>query len=571
MLRISSALCCLISVVVLFASCSTSKSTSSSSAGEPQLGPPEFALSAINAEDLMAYIQRLASDEFEGRAPATKGEDLTVEYLSEQFKRLGLKPGHVDGTYIQKVPLVGLSPDPTMQLTFTAGAQQLRLAYRDEFMAWSKHVVEKTGIQDSDVVFVGYGVVAPEFNWDDFKGIDVRGKTLIMLINDPPVPDPGDPSRLDAKTFGGRAMTYYGRWTYKYEIAAQKGARACLIIHETEPAAYPWAVVQGRAGEQFDLATPDKNLSRCAVEGWLTYDSAKKLFALAGQDIEKLKKAAISRDFKPVPFPVKASVSIRNTIRPVDSRNVIAKLEGSDPRLKDEYVVYMAHWDHLGKKTSLSDDQIFNGAVDNATGTAALLELAEAFTKLPTRPRRSILFLALTAEEQGLLGSQYYAEHPVYPLAKTVAAINMDAMNVWGRTKDVTIIGMGNSTLDDIAQSAARAQGRVVRPDPEPEKGLFYRSDHFNFAKQGVPALYLDGGVDYLDRPPEWGLKRIQQYTAEDYHKPSDEVKPDWDLSGLVQDVQLLFDVGYRVANQDVYPEWKPGTEFKAKREQMLK
>jgi len=567
MKRIACALGCWLLMSVTFISCTTIESLVTR-----QPSPPGAGLSSINTEDLARHIQKLASDEFEGRLPGTKGEELTVNYLADQFKNLGLQPGNTDGTYVQKVPLVGITADPSMQLVFGTSAKKLPLKYSDEFVGWTKRVVEHTGIQDSDIVFVGYGVVAPEFDWDDYKGVDMKDKTLIMLINDPPIPDPTDPSKLDQKVFGGKAMTYYGRWTYKFEMAAQKGAKACFIIHETKPAAYPWGVVQGSwTGQQFDLVPPDKNMARCAVEGWLSYDSAKKLFRLAGQDLEALKKAAISRDFKPAPLPVTASVSIKNALRTVDSKNVIAKLEGSDPKVKDQYVIYMAHWDHLGKDTTLKGDQIFNGAVDNATGTAGLLELAKAFTKLPTPPRRSLLFLAVTAEEQGLLGSRYYAQNPIYPLTKTVAAMNMDAMNVLGRTKDVTIIGLGNSTLDDVAQAVATEQGRTVRPDPEPEKGSFYRSDHFNFAKQGVPALYLDGGIDYVGRPEGWGLEMIDKFTQENYHKPSDEVHSDWDLSGLVQDLQLLFQVGYRVANEDKYPEWKPGTEFKARREQMLK
>ncbi|MFQ5930622.1 MAG: M28 family metallopeptidase, partial [Acidobacteriota bacterium] len=391
-------------------------------------------------------------------------------------------------------------------------------------------------------------------------------------VNDPPVPTPTDPSQLDENMFGGKAMTYYGRWTYKYEIAAEKGAEGCFIVHETGPAGYPWEVVKGGwSGEQFDLVAPDKNLSRCAVEGWLTYEKAKELFQLAGHDLEALKEAAARRDFKPVPLGLKASLSVKNTLRPISSKNVVAKLEGGDPNLRDQYVVYMAHWDHLGKNPTLKDDQIYNGARDNASGTAGLLEIAEAFTKLERPPRRSLLFLASTAEEQGLLGSRYYAEKSLYPLTRTVAVINMDILNVLGKTKDVIIIGMGNSTLDDAVEAAAREQGRTVRPDPEPEKGFYYRSDHFSFAKQGVPALYVHRGVDYVGKPEGWGLQMREEYTSEYYHKPSDEFDSNWDLSGAVEDLQLLLQVGYLVANEEKYPEWSPGTEFKARREQMLK
>jgi Zn-dependent M28 family amino/carboxypeptidase len=392
-----------------------------------------------------------------------------------------------------------------------------------------------------------------------------------MLVNDPPVADPANPAELDPKVFGGKAMTYYGRWTYKYEIGAQKGAAAVLIIHETGPAGYPFAVVQGKTGEQFDLVTPDKNRGRAAIEGWLSLDQAKKLLAMAGQDFDALKKQAATREWKPVPLGVKASMTIHNKLRIIDSANVVGKLAGSDPKLAREYVVYTAHWDHFGIGDPIGGDRIYNGAVDNATGTAGLIEMARAFTKLKQPPRRSILFLAVTAEEQGLLGSQYYSVTPLYPLARTLANINMDVLNVHGRTKDITVVGFGNSDLDDYVVKAAAEQGRVVHGDAEPEKGFYYRSDHFNFAKQGVPALDPGAGVDFVGKPADYGQRVRDDYTQNRYHKPSDEVRPDWDLSGAGEDLQLLFAVGYRVAQADQYPEWKPGTEFKAKRDAMLK
>jgi Zn-dependent M28 family amino/carboxypeptidase len=417
---------------------------------------------------------------------------------------------------------------------------------------------------------VGYGVEAPEYGWDDYKGVDVRGKTVLMLINDPPVPSPNDSTQLDSTIFRGRAMTYYGRWTYKYEIASAKGAAAAIIIHETEPAGYPFEVVVGSWGrENFDIKTPGGNAGRVRVESWITLDKAKELLQASGQDFDALKRQARSKDFRPVALGATATFRVRNTTREIQSRNVIAKLPGSDSALADEHVVYTSHWDHLGRDSTLQGDQIFNGAHDNASGTAALLELAEAFSKLPQRPRRSMVFLAVTAEEKGLLGAKYYAENPLYPLATTLADINMDGVNQWGRTRDVVVIGLGNSTLDDVLREAATARGRTLAPDAEPEKGFFYRSDHFEFAKLGVPALYTDAGVEYLDKPPGYGKQKREEYTANDYHKPSDEVKPDWDLSGAVEDTQLLFDVGYRVAQGDRVPEWKPGTEFKAKRDSM--
>jgi Zn-dependent M28 family amino/carboxypeptidase len=520
----------------------------------------------VDVNQVLAHTKALSSDEFEGRAPGTKGEELTVAYLIDQFKKLGLKPGNTDGTFIQKVPLVGITPSPA-PLVFTKGSRQLTLKWKDDVVAWTKHVTDVASINMSDVVFVGYGVVAPEFNWDDYKGLEVKGKTLIMLVNDPPVPDPANSADLDPKTFGGRAMTYYGRWTYKYEIGATKGAAAVLLVHETVPAGYGFNVVQGKTGEQFDLITPDKNMGRPAIEGWITLDKARELFKLGGQDLDMLKRQAATREFRPVPLGVTASMTIHNTLRTIESQNVIAKLEGSDPALKNEFVVYTAHWDHFGKTA----EGIFHGAVDNAVGTAGLLEVARAFTKVMPPPRRSILFVAVTAEEQGLLGSQFYTVTPVYPLAKTVAEINMDGLNVHGRTKDLTLVGFGASELDDYAKAAAAEQGRTVHGDAEPEKGFYYRSDHFNFAKQGVPALDPDEGIDFVDKPQEYGQKVRDEYTNNRYHTPRDVITPEWDLSGAAEDLKLLFAVGYRVAQADKFPEWRAGNEFKAIRDKQLK
>jgi Zn-dependent M28 family amino/carboxypeptidase len=454
---------------------------------------------------------------------------------------------------------------------FKKGSDEKQLKWKDDVVAWTKHVANSASIANSELVFVGYGVVAPEYNWDDYKDLDVKGKTLVMLVNDPPVADPVNNSELDAKTFGGRAMTYYGRWTYKYEIGAEKGAAAVLIIHETGPAGYPFDVVQSKVGEQFDLVTPDKNMSRVSIEGWITLDQGRNLLKMAGQDFDALKKQAATRDFKPVPLGVRASMTIKNTLRTIDSKNVIAKLEGRDPVLKNEYVIYTAHWDHLGIGPEVNGDRIYNGAKDNAVGTAGLLEIARAFTKLAAPPKRSILFLSVTAEEQGLLGSEFYAVTPIYPLAKTVANINMDGLNVNGRTKDLTLVGYGASDLDDYARDAAGEQGRVIRPDPEPEKGFYYRSDHFNFAKEGIPALDPDEGIEYVGKPADYGEKVRNDYTEHNYHQPSDVVKPDWDLSGAREDLKVFLAVGYRVAEASKLPEWKPGNEFKAKREAMLK
>jgi Zn-dependent M28 family amino/carboxypeptidase len=532
-------------------------------AGCAKSGPVTLAqLPDVDTTAVLAHTKVLSSDEFEGRAPGTKGEELTVNYLVDQFTKIGLKPGNTDGTYVQKVPLVGITP-MAAPLVFAKGKEQLTLKWKDDVVAWTKQMADVVILNKSELVFVGYGVVAPEYNWDDYKGVDVKGKTLVMLVGDPPVPDPANPSALDPKTFGGDAMTYYGRWTYKYEIGAMKGAAGVLIVHETGPAGYGFNVIQGKTGEQFDLVTPDKNMGRAAIEGWITLDQATKLLRMSGQDFDALKKQAVTREFKPVPLGVTASMTIRNTLRTIDSKNVMAKVVGSDPALKDEYVVYTAHWDHFGKTA----EGIFHGARDNASGTAALLEIGRAFTKISPPPKRSILLISVTAEEQGLLGSQYYAVTPVYPLAKTVAEINMDELNVTGPTTDLTLIGYGASDLDDYARTAAGEQGRTVHGDAEPEKGYYYRSDHFNFAKMGVPALNPDQGVVYASRTREYGQKVRDNWTTNLYHTPKDVVTPEWDLSGAAQDLKLLLAVGYRVAQADKVPEWKPGNEFKATRD----
>jgi Zn-dependent M28 family amino/carboxypeptidase len=554
-------------LVVAAVACACSKNAATPAASTPV---PLAQLPTVDPNALLAHTRMLSSDEYEGRGPGTKGEELTVRYLVDQFKALGLAPGNTDGTYLQKVPLVGITPTPA-PLVLRKGSRTLTLKWKDDVVAWTKHVADAASLNQSELVFVGYGVVAPEFKWDDYKGLDVKGKTLVMLVNDPPVPDPSKPSELDPAVFGGKAMTYYGRWTYKYEVGAMKGAAGVLIVHETGPAGYPFEVVQAKTTEQFDLVTPDKNMGRVNIEGWITLDRAKELMRAAGQDFDALKRQAATRDFKPVPLGVTASMTIRNTLRTVDSQNVVAKFEGTDPALKDEYVVYTAHWDHLGVGPEVNGDRIYNGAKDNAIGVAGLLELARAFTKVMPAPKRSILFVSVTAEEQGLLGSQYYSVTPLYPLAKTLANINMDGLNVHGRTKDLTLIGYGASDLDDYAREATAEQGRTIRPDAEPEKGFYYRSDHFNFAKQGVPALDPDEGVEFVGKPADYGKKVRDDYTEHDYHKPSDVIKPDWDLSGAIEDLKVFFAVGYRVAQASKYPEWKPGNEFKATRDAMLR
>jgi Zn-dependent M28 family amino/carboxypeptidase len=521
------------------------------------------ALEAITPDGLLAYIKVLASDEFEGRAPGSKGEDLSVKYITDQFKKIGLKPGNPDGTYTQEVPLAGIKSEPRM--SFVIGDKTMDLKYADDFVASSARLQPEIKIEKSDLIFVGYGVVAPEYGWDDYKNINVKGKTLLMLIGDPPVPDPKDPSKLDDKMFKGQAMTYYGRWTYKYEIAAQKGAAAAIIIHETEPAAYPWQVVRSSwSKENFELDNPNKNMDAVPARSWITLDVAKELLTDSGQNFDALKKSAITKEFRPVVLNAKANIEIKQQVRSFKSHNVIGKLEGSDPKLNGEYVIYTAHWDHLGRHPELQGDQIFNGAIDNASGVASVIELAAAFMKINPPPKRSVLFMATTAEEAGLLGAKFYAEHPLYPLGKTLADINLDSMNVWGKARDIEDLSLGFSTLDDLLAAAAKQQGRTAIPDSRPDKGKIYRADNFEFSKAGLPSLYVGKGEHLLSRP-ETAPLRSDEYDSRDYHQVTDEVHPDWDLSGAVQDVQLVFEVGYEVANGDKFPEWKSGSEFRVK------
>jgi Zn-dependent M28 family amino/carboxypeptidase len=526
-------------------------------------------LPSPSTDVMLVDIKKLSSDEFEGRMPGSNGERLTLEYLIKQFKDASLQPGAPNGEWLQKVSLVGLTPQAQGPMVVKKGATKKEFKPEAEVVAMSRHVADTAKIENSELVFVGYGVQAPELQWDDFRGIDVKGKTIIVLVNDPPVTKAGS-SELDDKVFGGKAMTYYGRWTYKYEKAAELGAAGVFIVHETGPAGYPFSVVQGMGRERFNLVTPDKNMGRASLEGWMSLDAATALFKMAGQDYQKLKAQAATRDFKPVPLGLTASMAITQKMRTIESANVVAKLPGSDPALKDEYVAYTAHWDHLGVTEPVNGDRINNGALDNASGTAMVLEIARKLRSLKVAPKRTTLFLMVTAEEQGLLGSQYYAEFPVYPLEKTLAVINIDGMNQWGRTKDLTVIGLGASELDDYAQAAAAEQGRVLRPDAEPEKGFYYRSDHFNFAKKGVPAFDPDAGIDFIGKPAGYGKQKRDEYTNHDYHAPSDEIKPDWDLTGAAEDAKLLLAIGYRVANADKFPEWKAGNEFKAIRDKAL-
>jgi Zn-dependent M28 family amino/carboxypeptidase len=539
--------------------------SSSGRSAEPSVDL-ETALDEISTERILADIETLSSDAFEGRAPGTAGDQRTVEFLVRSFREAGLAPGNPDGTYVQAVPLMGFETSAQATLHTKAGERALRP--REDYVAVARR--ERVDLADLELVFVGYGTVAPEYDWDDYEGVDVRGKAIVMLVNDPPLPSARDPLKLDDTVFRGKAMTYYGRWTYKYEIAREMGAAAAILVHETGPAGYPWEVVSGSWGrEGFDLAGPDAADAHVPIEAWIQRGVAEALFADSGRDFDALKKAALSRAFKPIPLPgASISFDCRTNTRTIESRNVLGLLPGHDPRKRDELIVLTAHWDHLGKDPSRSGDQVFNGAVDNASGTAGLIEMARILSQV--RLDRSVLFLAVTAEEKGLLGSKYYATHPLYPLARTLLNVNIDSMNTYGRTRDVVSIGKGFSTLDAVLERQAAVQGRRVEPDPEPEKGFYFRSDHFSFVKQGVPALYAESGIDYAGRPAGWGKARRDRYTAEQYHKPADEIGDDWDLAGMVDDLALYMRVVTDVSQSKAWPEWNPGSEFRAVREAML-
>lgn len=519
-------------------------------------------LPTFSAEQLAGEIKTLASDEFEGRRPATPGEEKTVAFIENAFRTAGLKPG-VGDSYRQPVPFVELTtrPDDTFRVAGPDG-KSLSLKYGDQAVYWTKRVVPQVSLDASELVFVGYGIVEPAMGWNDYAGVDMKGKTAVILINDPGF------ETNDATLFKGRAMTYHGRWTYKFEEAARQGAAGAIIVHEEAPAAYPWAVVQNGAARPQLVIDSSQAEPRVAVEGWMTRDAASEVFAAAGLDFATLKAKAVTRGFKPVPIGLTASTSVRNGIRRATSSNVVGVLPGS--KRPGEYVVLTAHWDHLGRALAFSGDAIFNGAVDNATGTAGLLELARAFGTVRPAPERSVVFVAFTGEEYGLLGSEYYADHPTVPLDKVAGGINIDGMSVNGRTNDVVVIGYGSSELEDDLREAAAKQHRVLVQEPTPEKGYYYRSDHFNLAKKGVPMIYAKSGIDSVAHGKEWGLAQQADYVSNRYHKPSDEFDPNWDLGGAVQDLELYFAISYKLAQENRFPNWYPGNEFRAIRDRSL-
>lgn len=543
-----------------------------SAAASPQI-PAEIkpALESIIGDEILAHIKVLASDEYEGRAPGTKGETLTVNYLVEQFKRFGLKPGNPDGSYTQKVPLVGFTAEPSASLKI--GGKSLDFNFPDDYVARSRRLLPEIAVENSEVIFIGYGIVAPEYGWNDYKNADVRGKTLIMFEDEPQITDPRQPTKFDNLMFKGQTQTYYSTSRYKFELAAQKGAAAVLLIHNPEKASSSFKTHQNRARqESFDVKRTIASPPVLAVEGWITLDAMKRLCAATNQDIKLLTQTALNKDFKPMSFErAAATFKLKTKLREIESHNVVAKIEGSDKHLKNEYVIYTAHWDHLGRDEKLKGDQIYNGAIDNAAGTAQMLEIAEGFAKLKKPPQRSILFIATTAEERGYLGAKYYTANPLYPRRRTLANINLDACNVWGRTSDVDNLGFGLTTLDDVLAESAETQKRVFVKEPYADGVYFFLSDQFEFARAGIPAVFPGSGSNYIGKSADFGDKKWDDYGKNDYHQVSDEVKADWDLSGAAEDAQWLLQIGYRVAQADKFPEWKSDAEFKARRDEMLK
>lgn len=514
----------------------------------------------ITEADFREMTRTLSSDEFEGRAPGSPGGEKTVEYISTQFERIGLQPAGDNDSWYQAVPMVQTTASDATVLRVAGANGERELKFGSDMMLGTRTGQQTISVNDSELVFVGYGVDAPERDWNDYEGLDVKGKTVVMLVNDPGF------HVDDAELFDGNRMTYYGRWTYKFEEAARKGAEAALIIHDTAGASYGWDVVRTSwSGAQFDLRAEDDPAPRLPAQGWITNDVARELFANAGLDLDEQIRAASSADFKPVPLQASVSFELESEVVESSSRNVIGVLPGTEK--PEEVVVYMGHWDHLGKH---DDGQIYSGAIDNATGIAGIIEIAERFANTEPAPKRSVAFLAVTLEESGLLGSQYYVAHPAFPLENTVAAINLDAMSVAGPSRDFVVTGMGNSELEDILEPIASAQGRTLVEEGNPAGGFYFRSDHFNFAKAGVPALYAKGGNDLVDGGTEGGRLAGEDYATR-YHQPSDVYRDEWNLDGLIQDLEALYDVGrVMVDDVDQWPNWYEGNPFKAARDGMM-
>ena len=532
-------------------------------AGTPQVQASDHAFQPdITAADFAAHVEQLASDAFGGRGPGSAGEQKTIEYIKQQFARIGLQPGNGE-SWVQTVPMLRTTAHPDAVLHLKMGETRQDLAFGTDMVVGTRTGQTRVEIVDSPLVFVGYGVDAPERSWNDYAGVDVKGKTVVMLVNDPGF------HTHDPRLFDGERMTYYGRWTYKFEEAARKGAAAALIIHDTPGASYGWEVVRNSwSGPQYDLRVEDDPAPRLPIQGWITGEAAEALFKAAGLNLAQLRAAASRPGFRPVALPATASVRLDSTVSTAESHNVLGLLPGI--QTPDEAILYMAHWDHLGTHEGEPGDNIYNGAVDNATGVAGILELAEAFRHAKTPPKRSILFLAVTLEESGLLGSKYYVAHPVIPLAKTVAVMNIDALAPIGRARDITVVGKGNSELEDLLAQAVRAQGRRLSEESNPAAGYYFRSDHFNFAKAGVPALYIDSGEDLREGGRAAGEAATRDYTTHRYHTPADQFDPaTWKVDGIVEDLQALYTVGDQLANNGQWPNWRPGNPFKAARDAM--
>jgi Zn-dependent M28 family amino/carboxypeptidase len=521
----------------------------------------DAASKVITADFLREQVTKISSDEFEGRGPTTRGDQAARAYLISQLKALGYEPGGGPEVWEQPVELVGITAAMPPKWTFKRGGKSLALAWSDQYIAGSGVQTPRGAVNNAEVVFVGYGIQAPEYDWDDFKGQNLKGKVLLMLNNDPD---------WDPALFAGTKRLYYGRWSYKYESAARQGAAGAIIIHTTPSAGYPFQVVQTSwSGEQFEL--PAAGEPRVQVTGWVTEDAARSLVALGGKELAALVESARKKDFAPVPLGVTTSLAFTSKITRNKSANVFGVLRGSDPVLSKELVVYTAHHDHLGiGKPDATGDKIYNGALDNASGCAELLAIAKAFKALPSPPRRSVMFLFVAAEEQGLLGSEYFAKHPTLPTGQIAVDINYDGGNIWGRTRDVTYVGKGKTTLDPLIDELAARQQRVVKPDQYPDRGSFYRSDQFSFARVGVPGLYLGTGTEYIGRPAGWGREQHERFIEKDYHQPSDHIRPEWNFDGMVEDVQLGFAAGVKIANADQMPSWVPGDEFEAARKAAL-
>jgi Zn-dependent M28 family amino/carboxypeptidase len=545
--------------VIALAACATSAQPGSA----PATDIAAFQHAPLSSEALIEHVRVLASDEFEGRAPGTNGERLTIDYLERAYAAAGLQPGVTlaDGTrsWRQETTLVAatLTTPPTLTLSGRDGARNY--AYATQFSAWTRRLDPTVNIENAPLVFVGYGINAPELGWNDYEGVDMRGKIAVMLINDP------DFETGDDRGFGGRAMTFYGRWTYKFEEAGRQGAAGAIIIHETAPASYPWAVIQSSTGSaRWDIVREDRGASRAGFEGWINNDVAMETFRRANLDFAELKQRAQRQGFRAVRMNLTGSLRLETRTEQRTTYNVVGVLPGT--QRPNETIIYSAHWDHLGRCPAIDGDDICNGALDNATGTAALVELARRFSAAG-RPQRSVAFIALTAEEQGLLGALYYMQHPLFAPRDTVAAINMDGINNAGRTRDIEIVGYGKSEMDDLITRAVEAQGRRVEPDSSPEAGYFYRSDHLHFAQLGIPVLYTSNGIDMVEGGTARGSEINAAYVANNYHKPSDELTADWDMSGGAEDLEALYTVGRQLADGNAWPQWRASAEFRAARE----